>query len=100
MYILISIFRWVEGEPVADCLSCFVKVVEFWKKFPKSKRPACKSYPPLVEAVQEPLAAGKLEFFSFLQVSFSFFFLLIKLRTQWYGFCIKIFLNSLGKFCF
>ena len=46
MSILISIFRWVEDKPVADRLmgiwSYIVKVVEFWEKVTKSKRPACK----------------------------------------------------------
>ena len=74
MCILISIFRWVEDKPVADPLieiwSCIVKVVEFREKLPISKLPACKSYPPVVEAVQDPLAVAKLEFFSFLQVPF------------------------------
>ena len=68
MYILISIFRWVPGKPVADRLmeiwSYFVKVVEIWEKLPKSKRPVFKSYLPVVEAVQDPSAVAKLKFFS------------------------------------
>ena len=66
MCILISTFRWVEDKPAADCLielwSCIVQIVEFWKKLPKSKHPACKSYPLVVEGVQDPLPVVKLEF--------------------------------------
>ena len=76
---MISIFRWIEDKPVADRLieiwSCSVKLVEFRGKLPKSKCPACKSYCPIVEAVQEPLAVS-------LQVNYSLFLLLIKLTTQ------------------
>ena len=65
---MISTFSWVEDSPVADCLveiwSCIVELVEFCEKSSKLKYPACKNYPPVLEAVQDPLIVAKLEFFS------------------------------------
>ena len=53
---------------------CFVKVVEFWDKLLKQERSACKSYPPVFEAAQDPLAVAKLEFFIFFANQFQPFF--------------------------
>ena len=47
-----------------------IKIVTFWEKLPKSKRPACKSYSPVLDAVQDPLAVAKFEFFSFFAGQF------------------------------
>ena len=43
-----------------------VKVVKFWEKFPKSRRPGSKSNANLVSAVDDPLITAKLTFFSFI----------------------------------
>ena len=65
MCILISIFRWVKDKPVADRLneswSCSCWILG---KITQTKRPASKSYPPVVEATQDVLAVAKLGLFS------------------------------------
>ena len=40
-----------------------VKIVNFWKKLPKSKQPKCDSYNLVKDAVNDPLTVAKLEFF-------------------------------------
>ena len=39
-----------------------MKVVKFWEKVPKSRRPESKSYASLVSAVDNPLIKAKLTF--------------------------------------
>ena len=67
-------FRWIEDKPVAERLieiwPNIVKVVESWEKMTKSKRPSCKSYLSVVEAVKDPLMVAKLQFFSFFAGQF------------------------------
>ena len=72
-----------------EILSCIVDVVGFWEKLPKSECLTCKSYPPMVEAVQALLAVAKLKFFSSLESHFwPFFSSFIKLTTQWHHFMV------------
>lgn len=93
--ILISIFRRIEGKPVADRLieiwSCILKVVEFWGKWPKSKRLVCKSYSPVVEAAQDPLAVAKHEFVSLFASHFRLFCCLLNSQPSGTVFVSKSF---------
>ena len=60
----------MEDKQVADRLvsiwPSIVKIVRFWESLLKYKRPRCKSYPPVVAAVDDPLIVAKLHFFSFI----------------------------------
>lgn len=93
--ILILIFRRIEEKPVADrriqIWSCILKVVEFSEKWPKSKRLVCKSYSPVVEAAQDPLAVAKLEFVSLFSSHFRLFCCLLNSQPSGTVFVSKSF---------
>ena len=42
------------------------KIISFWEKLQKSKRPSSKSYLTVKESAEDPLVAAKLQFFSFV----------------------------------
>ena len=42
------------------------KIISFWEKLQKSKRPSSKSYLTVKESVEDPLVAAKLQFFNFV----------------------------------
>ena len=42
------------------------KIISFWEKLQKSKRPSSKSYLTVKESVEDPLVTAKLQFFSFV----------------------------------
>ena len=42
------------------------KIVKFWERLPKSKRPASKSYLNVVDAVNDHFITAKLAFFNYL----------------------------------
>ena len=62
--------RWVEDKKVSDRIikiwSSIVKIVNHWSSLPPSKQPKCKSYEVLKNAVKDPSAVAKFNFFSFL----------------------------------
>ena len=62
-------FRWVENK-VADRLIVvwdnMKKIISFWEKLQKSKRPSSKSYLTVKKSVEDPLVTAKLQFFSFV----------------------------------
>ena len=63
----IVLFSWVEDVPVAKRLiDIWPKIVEFWEKLPKSKRPNNKSYEVVLKARNYPLTVVKLKFFTFI----------------------------------
>ena len=59
--------RWVESKGVAERAKSLrkhvVKIVNFWKKLPKSKQPKCDNYNIVEDAVDDPLTVAKLEIF-------------------------------------
>ena len=63
--------HWVENKRVAERLieirPNVVAVVKFWSGFCKSKKPKCKSFENVKQAVKEdPFIVAKLKFFSFI----------------------------------
>ena len=62
--------RWIESTGVAERAKPLwehvVKIVNFWKKLPKSKEPKCDSYNIVKDAVDDPLTVAKLEFFIYV----------------------------------
>ena len=60
----------MENKQVADRLLAIwpniEKIVKFWERLPKSKRPASKSYLNVVDAVNDHFITAKLAFFSYL----------------------------------
>ena len=64
--LVLLFFKGVENKLVADKLlekwPNIVKVVKFWEKLPKSRRPESKSYANLVSVVDDPLIKAKLTF--------------------------------------
>ena len=70
MYSILYSFRWVENKKVADRLIVvwdnMKKIISFWEKLQKSKRPSSKSYLTVKESVEDPLVTAKLQFFSFV----------------------------------
>ena len=62
--------RWVEDRKVADRLidiwDNITKIVNWWKKLPKSKQPTCKSFSNVQAAVNDPLTVAEFQFFSFI----------------------------------
>ena len=67
---LIFFFSWVENKEVADrmieILDNLVKLLEFWERLPKSKRPKSKSYEKVKCALVDPLLIVKHNFFSYV----------------------------------
>ena len=66
---MIFFFSWVENKEVADMmieiLDNLVKLLEFWERLPKSKRPKSKSYEKVKCALVDPLLIVKLNFFGY-----------------------------------
>ena len=67
----------MENPEVADRLvktwGNMTKIVRFWEKLPKSNQPLCKSVLSVQSAVNDKLAAAKLQFFSFVVSLFKSF---------------------------
>ena len=70
LIIFYLIYSWVEDLPVAERLlsiwNDIKKLIKFWKSLPKSKRPSCKSYNHLMNAVSDILMPAKIQFFCFI----------------------------------
>ena len=70
MYSILYSFRWLENKKVADRLIVvwdnMKKIISFWEKLQKSKRPSSKSYLTVKKSVEDPLVTVKLQFFSFV----------------------------------
>ena len=76
---------WVGDTVVADQLieiwDSIIKIVRYWKKLPKSKQPAPKSFLKVQEAVNDKFAVAKFQFFTFVGSLFKSF--LTKYQTSW-----------------
>ena len=72
LIIFYLIYSWVEDLPNAErILSIWndvKKLIKFWESLTKSKRPSCKSYNHLTNAVSDILMPAKLQFFCFIAV--------------------------------
>ena len=44
------------------------KIISFWEKLQKSRRPSSKSYLTVKESIEDPLVTAKLQFFSFVSI--------------------------------
>ena len=62
-------FRWTENKKVAlqliEAWDAIKQLYKFWDSLPKSKRPKCKSYFTLGNALKDNLIVAKLQFFVF-----------------------------------
>ena len=63
----------------------------------KSKRHASKSYPPMVEAVQDPVAVAKLEFFSFFASQIQSFHVAYQTDNPTVPFLCQVFFKLIRK---
>ena len=63
-------FRWTENKKVAlqliEAWDAIKQLYKFWDSLPKSKRPKCKSYFTLGNALKDNLIVAKLQFFAFV----------------------------------
>ena len=66
---MIFFFSLVQNKELADrmieILDNLLKLLEFWERLPKSKRPKSKSYKKVKCALVDPLLIVKLNFFSY-----------------------------------
>ena len=76
---------WVEDKKVAEHASLIwdniKKIVKFWERLAKSKRPQCKSYETVLDATKDELITVKLQFFSFVASLLEPMF--VKYQTNW-----------------
>ena len=63
-------YRWAENKQVVDRFLAIwpniEKIVKFWKRLPKSKRPVSKSHLNVVDAMNDHFITAKMAFFSYL----------------------------------
>ena len=69
LIIFYRIYSWAEDltftERLLSIWNDIKKLIKFWESLPKSKRPSCKSYNHLTNAVSDILMPAKLQFFLF-----------------------------------
>ena len=92
MYILIPIFRWIEDKPVVK-----LKLLNSGRNCPNQNVLLVKVILLWLRLLKTLWLLQSSNFSIFLPVNFNLFLLLVKLTTQCYLFCIKIFSKSFTR---